>query len=93
VQAGPDVNGQLRFGLNVSSGDSGGGICLNEANEVVSCVCCTTKIAAPAQVWGACPEAIHRLKPTVMALDDWTPVPIPTRPEVHDVPDPMPMNR
>ena len=85
VEAGPDANGQIRMRLSVSSGDSGGAICLNELNEVVSCVCCTTAKGKVAQVWGASPEAIHRAKPTVMALDGWEPIEIPIR-----VPDPMP---
>jgi len=88
VEAGPDQNGQIRMRLSVSSGDSGGAICLNEQDEVVSCVCCTTAKGQVAQVWGASPEAIHRAKPTSMALDDWNPVEIPVRPA--EVPQPMP---
>jgi hypothetical protein len=92
VEAGPDQNGQLRFRLNVSSGDSGGGVCLDENGLVVSCVCCTTAKGQVAQVWGASPEAIARTKPTEMALDDWTPVEIPRRDPVP-VPDEMPARR
>lgn len=79
VEAGPDSNGQLRFRLSVSSGDSGGGICLNEKNEVVAAVCCTTAKGQVAQVWGCSPEAAHRAKPTTMALDGWEPLDIPLR--------------
>jgi hypothetical protein len=79
VEAGPDQNGQIRYRLSVSSGDSGGGICLNEKNEVISPVCCTTAKGQVAQVWGASPEASARARPTVMALDGWEPIEIPQR--------------
>lgn len=79
IDAAPDSNGQLRMTLSVSSGDSGGGICLTDANEVVSCVCCTAARGQRAAVWGASVEAIRRAQPTVMVLDDWTPIPVPER--------------
>ncbi len=79
VEAGPDQNGQVRFRLSVSSGDSGGGICLNERNEVISPVCCTTAKGQMAQVWGASPEACARARPTVMALEGWDPIDVPLR--------------
>lgn len=79
VAAGPDQNGQLRFRLSVSSGDSGGGIVTNKSGEVVSCVCCTTARGRSADVWGASPEAIHRALPTSMVLDDWQPIEVPLR--------------
>jgi hypothetical protein len=81
VEAGPDQNGQLRFRLSVSSGDSGGGICLNESGEVVSTVCCTTARGQVAQVWGASVESIVGSQPTAMVLDGWTPIELPLRKE------------
>lgn len=41
VTGGVDSNGRLVMRLNVSSGDSGGGIFRDDTNEVVSNVCCT----------------------------------------------------
>lgn len=79
VEAGPNAEGQIRMRLSVSSGDSGGGICLNDSGEVISCVCCTTERGAVAQVWGASPEAIHRLKPAFAVSEEWTPLEIPHR--------------
>lgn len=93
VEAGPDRNGQCRYHLSVSNGDSGGGICVNEKNEVLSPVCCTSRLAAPGSVWGASPESCWRLRPTAMVLDDWTPLAIPLRPAPVDVPSPMPRER
>lgn len=93
VEALPDSNGQVRFRLSVSPGDSGGGICLNESGEVVSPVCCTTNLGAPGSVWGASPESARRLKPTTMVLDDWTPVEMPLRPAADaklEIPKVMP---
>jgi hypothetical protein len=95
VEALPDQNGQCRFHLSVSSGDSGGGICLNDSGEVISPVCCTTRLSGPGSVWGASPEAARRLKPTTMVLDDWTPVEMPIRPAPAsvEIPQPMPKER
>jgi hypothetical protein len=75
----PDGNGQIRMTLSVSSGDSGGGICLTDSNEVVSCVCCTAARGARASVWGAGVESIRRLRPSGPVFDDWQPLEIPTR--------------
>lgn len=79
VEAGQDGNGQVRYRLSVSSGDSGGGICVNEKNEVLSPVCCTTARGQVAQVWGASPESCARARPTTMVMDDWKPIEIPQR--------------
>ena len=79
VDALPDGNGQIRMTLSVSSGDSGGAICLNQQNELVSCVCCTSARGARASVWGAGVEAIRRLRPSGPVFDEWTPIEIPTR--------------
>lgn len=86
VEALPDQNGQCRYRLSVSSGDSGGGICLNDKGEVLSPVCCTSRLSGVGSVWGASPESCRRLRPTVMVLDDWTPVEMPVRPEPAPAP-------
>lgn len=76
---GPDAKGQVHMRLSVSSGDSGGGIISTDTGRVISCVCCTAGMARKADVWGASPEAIAKLRPTSMAADDWQPLPIPIR--------------
>lgn len=76
---GPDSNGQLRFRLNVSSGDSGGAIVLDEAGRILSCVCCTTARGQLADVWGAGPTAIADLRRSVVTEDGWTPIEVPIR--------------
>jgi hypothetical protein len=70
-------SGKIGFRINVSSGDSGGPIIMTDGGEVVSCVCCTTERGALADVFGASPEAIRRLRPTVVDDVDWAPAPIP----------------
>lgn len=82
------ADGQIVMTLNVSSGDSGGGILLDGTNEVVSCVCCTTHIAARGKVWGASPESIAKLQRAGAANVEWEPCPMPTRPA--EVPDVLP---
>ena len=53
-----DVNGQIRYRLSVSHGDSGGGIIASTSGELLSPVCCTTRIAGVGDVWGASPRVI-----------------------------------
>lgn len=79
ITSGPDANGQLRMKLNVSSGDSGGGIVWNDRGEIVSCVCCTAGRGQLTDTWGTSPEAALRAKPTAMVLDDWQPLEVPLR--------------
>lgn len=86
VVATSNADGQIQFRLNVSSGDSGGGICVDATGRVVSTVCCTTAKGQLADVWGAGPAAIRRAKPTAMVMDDWSPVPIPIRPTPKAMP-------
>jgi hypothetical protein len=83
---GPDGNGQLRFNLSVSSGDSGGAIVIEGSNRVLSCVCCTERMAVKATVWGPGPVAIASLRRT--ATDDWvwTPLPVPLRGKPEKMP-------
>lgn len=80
---GPDSNGQLQFKLSVSSGDSGGAIVIDDQGRVLSCVCCTTGRGQLADVWGAGPAAINRLRTGVVGDDHWTPIEIPLRKD-HD---------
>lgn len=77
VTSGPNGDGQIEMRLSVSSGDSGGGIIATETGEVISCVCCTTARGATARVWGASPEAIHKLRPSAEVFDIFTPMEIP----------------
>jgi hypothetical protein len=50
--------GQLSFHLNVSSGDSGGGIFRSDTNELLATVCCTRSIGAKTTMWaGHCVRA------------------------------------
>lgn len=79
VAAPPNADGQIQMKLSVSSGDSGGGICLTTDGRVVSCVCCTTSRGNLADVWGASVESIRKLQPTTHVWDEWTPVDVPTR--------------
>jgi hypothetical protein len=79
VDAAPDSNGQLRMTLSVSSGDSGGGICIDQDNRVISCVCCTAARGQRSSVWGASVESIRRTQPAGVVADIWTPIEIPTR--------------
>lgn len=52
VDALPGRNNRLRFHLNVSSGDSGGGIFRTDTGELVGSVCCTMSRGSPAAMWG-----------------------------------------
>lgn len=79
VSALPDDNGQVRFLLSVSSGDSGGGIVVDSAGDVVGAICCTSARGQKASVWACSPEAALRAQPTVMVLDDWVPIEVPLR--------------
>lgn len=73
VTGAPNGDGQIRMQLNVSSGDSGGGIVATATGEVISCVCCTAAKGRVAHVYGASPEAINKLRPTTES-DEGCPV-------------------
>lgn len=75
-------SGQVMFELSVSPGDSGGGICLNSEGQVISPVCCTTRIAAVGQVFGGRPEEIHRMLQLPAAFVDLPPMKMPAPPAV-----------
>lgn len=77
---------QCIFALNVSPGDSGGGICLDADNRVLSPVCCTTSLARFGTVWGASPAAAAKCRPgpaaEVDAAERFYPV-LPLPPELR----------
>lgn len=79
-----DKSGKLRFTLSVSSGDSGGGIVLDERGYVVSCVCCTSERGrVGATTWGTSPESALATRPTTLVNDpwpEWTPIEVPVVP-------------
>jgi hypothetical protein len=77
----PENSLQTQFILNVSSGDSGGGIFDADTNEVLSPVCCTAGIAQKTSTWGGCCRRVIELRPKANSEngDVWTPVEIPTR--------------
>lgn len=79
VTTGPNSEGQIEMRISVSSGDSGGGIALDEDGRIISCVCCTTIRGAVGRVWGASPEAINALKPKAVFADEWTPIEVPVK--------------
>jgi len=72
--------GQSQFNLSVSHGDSGGGIALNSRGEIVSCVCCTSRLNGKGAMWGANIKAIRAAIPRLNTSQwDWEPVDMPTR--------------
>lgn len=54
---------QCQFRLSVSPGDSGGGIILDSESRVISPVCCTTRLSAMGDVFGASPKAAAKIRP------------------------------
>lgn len=89
----PDQNGQIRFRLSVSSGDSGGGMVIDSGGRIVSTVCCTTAKGKMADVWGASPEAFRAGQRDTVDLDEWKPMDIPIRRDVVDIPKVMPAKK
>ena len=77
--AGEDANGQLRYRLSVSNGDSGGGIFTDAEGKLLSPVCCTTRIAGIGDVWGASPTVIRRMLADPTDFLDVKPVEMPVR--------------
>lgn len=64
VTAPQNAEGQLRFTLNVSSGDSGGGIFRVDTNELVASVCCTAARGQKASMWAGSVIRASQLRPT-----------------------------
>jgi len=58
----PGTSQQLRFELNVSSGDSGSGIFRTDNSELVGVVCCTTAVGRKVSMYG-CSRKISRYSP------------------------------
>lgn len=79
LETGIDSNGQLRFFLSVSSGDSGGGIMREDTKELLACVCCTSILARPGQMWGGASVTAGRLRPVSVQAEGLMPMPIPLR--------------
>lgn len=67
--------GQLQFVLNVSSGDSGGGIFRKDTNEWVSAVCCTQGIAQKTYMYGGSVEQARKMLSQVQSVYDPNPAP------------------
>lgn len=61
-------SGQLGFRLSVSNGDSGGGIFLEETDELVGVVCCTTRIAGTGDVFGGASTVAARMRGEVQMV-------------------------
>lgn len=74
-------NGQTMYLLSVSPGDSGGGICVNASGELLSPVCCTTRLAQVGQVYGARPEEVRRMLLSPASFTDLPPQRMPEREE------------
>ena len=73
-------SGQTQYRIEVSSGDSGGGIALTESGRILSPVCCTTKPGGIGDVWGATVTACRQGRPgRTIAAEQWTPIDIPVR--------------
>jgi hypothetical protein len=80
--SGEDSNGQIRYRLSVSHGDSGGGIVSTKDGKLLSPVCCTTRIAGVGDVWGASPRIIQEMITTPTAFaSDLEPIQMPVRDE------------
>lgn len=80
VLNGPNSDGQVEYHLSVSPGDSGGGICLDSAGQLLSPVCCTTDLGAPGSVWGGSPEQVNRMLANPTAFMDMPPIHMPEPP-------------
>lgn len=65
-----DANGQIRFTLSVSPGDSGGGILRADTNELVGTVCCTAGLARKTSMWAASPASCRKARPGAVRLED-----------------------
>lgn len=74
-------HGQAMYELSVSPGDSGGGICVDSSGAILSPVCCTTRLAAVGQVYGARPEEVRKMLVTPAAFVGVPPVQMPMREE------------
>ena len=86
-------NGQVRYRLSVSPGDSGGGICFTSAGELLSPVCCTTAFGpAVGDTYGGSPERVRDMLNRPAWFIDLPPIAMPP-PPVFEVPQPMPAKK
>lgn len=69
LSAHANSQGQLRFDLSVSSGDSGGGIFRADTNEVISSVCCTMGKGVKTAMWGGSCEIAWKMRPSNAEAD------------------------
>jgi hypothetical protein len=67
ILAGEAKNRQLSFNLNVSSGDSGGGIFRKDTGELLANVCCTRSIGSKTTMWGGSCIRAAELRPKAAA--------------------------
>ena len=81
VLGGPNNDGQVKYRLSVSPGDSGGGIVVDAAGLLLSPVCCTTRLDGPGEVWGGSPEQIRRMLATPTDFIDLPPIEMPPAPQ------------
>jgi len=64
---GQAANGsQLRYRMSVSPGDSGGGIITTASGEILSPVCCTTRLSGLGDVFGAHPAKCSLIRPDAL---------------------------
>lgn len=81
VLGGPNNDGQVKYQLSVSPGDSGGGICMTADGLLLSPVCCTTRLDGPGEVWGGSPEMINRMLTSPTEYIELQPIPMPPAPK------------
>ncbi len=77
----PNQQGQVRYKLSVSPGDSGGGILMTVGGQLLSPVCCTTCLGCLGDVWGGSPERIRRMMTTPTDFIDLPPAVMPPPPK------------
>lgn len=81
VLAAPNQQGQVRYRLSVSPGDSGGGILTTAGGMLLSPVCCTTCLGCVGDVWGGSPERIRRMVSNPTLYIDLPPAVMPPPPK------------
>lgn len=86
VVSGPNQDGQVKYRLSVSPGDSGGGIITDANGLLLSPVCCTTRLDGPGEVWGGSPEQIRRMIATPTDFIDLPPIEMPPPPKEMPAP-------
>jgi len=79
VTAAPNSDGQTEFRISVSSGDSGGGIIVDDSGRWISCVCCTTARGSVARVWGSSVEAARKGQVALTSEWSWQPMEVPIK--------------